>query len=97
MILQALGKILNRRILKLHLELNFENFQTKSIIGCYNVLTIGIDNIKFHVNIIKDLGFTLILFLFLFYPILEGELCAIFFQILLYTLNFVFLSQYKAI
>ena len=60
MILEALGKFQTKRILKLHVEFNFQNFQKKKkkiIIDCYNILTIGIAIIEFHINIIKDLGF----------------------------------------
>ena len=39
----------------------------------YDILTIGIDIIGFDVNIISDLGFTIILFLFLLHILLEGE------------------------
>ena len=42
-------------------------------VDCYDILTIEIDIIRFDVNIISDLGFTIILYLFLLHIILEGE------------------------
>ena len=42
-------------------------------VDCYDILAIGIDIIGFNVNIISDLGFSIILYLFLLYIILEGE------------------------
>ena len=42
-------------------------------VDCYDILTIGIDIIGFDVNIISDLGFTIILYLFLLHILLEGE------------------------
>ena len=38
----------------------------------YNILTVGIDIIEFAVNIISELAFTIILYLFLFHILLEG-------------------------
>ena len=42
------------------------------MIDCHNILIIGIIN-GFHVNIISDVGFTIILYLFLFQILLEGQ------------------------
>ena len=42
-------------------------------VDCYDILTVGIDIIGFDVNIISDLGFTIILYLFLLLIHLEGE------------------------
>ena len=73
----ALAKILNKKTLKCHLELNFNNFQKQKeeeiIFDCYNILTIGIIIIEFYVNIISDLGFTIILYLYPLYNFLKGD------------------------
>ena len=75
-VLQALGKIPNKKTLKFHLEFNFNNFQEKKVenfsVDWYNILTVGIDIIEFSVNIISELVFTIILYLFLFHILLEG-------------------------
>ena len=42
-------------------------------VDCYDILTIGIDIIGFDVNIIRELVFTIILYLFLLHILLEGE------------------------
>ena len=42
-------------------------------VDCYKILTIGIDIIRFCVNIIGELVFSIILHLFLFHVLLEGE------------------------
>ena len=39
----------------------------------YNILTVGIGIIRFHVNIISELDFSIILHLFLLYIFLEGD------------------------
>ena len=39
----------------------------------YNILIIGIDIIRLHMNIISKLVFSIILHLFLLYILLEGE------------------------
>ena len=65
-----------KQILKSHLQLNFNNFQEMingKVLCCYNILTIGIDIIRFHVNIISELVFSIILWLFLLHIPLEGE------------------------
>ena len=46
-----------------------EKFQ----VDCYNILTIGIGIIRFHVNIISELDFAIILHDFLLYIFLEVE------------------------
>ena len=65
-----------KKTLKFHLELNFNNFQEKKIekfqIDWYTILTVGIDIIGFFVNIISEFVFTIILYLFLFHVRLEG-------------------------
>ena len=45
----------------------------KFYIDCYDILTIGIDIIGFHVNIISELSFTIIVYLFFLHILLEGE------------------------
>ena len=45
----------------------------KTTIACYNIFIVEINIIEFHVNIISDLGFTIILYLFLLCILLEGE------------------------
>ena len=47
-VLQALGKTPNKKTLKFHLELNFNNF-----------LTVGIDIIGSCINIISELAFSI--------------------------------------
>ena len=42
-------------------------------VDCYNILTVGIGIIRFHVNKISELDFSIILHLFLLYILLEGE------------------------
>ena len=42
-------------------------------VDCYDILTIGIDIIRFEVKIISELVFTIILYLFLLHIYLEGE------------------------
>ena len=42
-------------------------------VDCYDILTVGIDIIGFNVNTISELVFTIILYPFLFYVLLEGE------------------------
>ena len=42
-------------------------------VDCYNILTVGTYSIGFDINIIGDLGFTIILYLFLLNIFLEGE------------------------
>ena len=65
----------NKKLLKLYLEFNFNNLQTqqkkKIIVDCYNILTIGMAIIEFHINIITYSGFTIILFFFLFHSIFK--------------------------
>ena len=46
-----------------------ENFK----VDCYDILIIGIDIIGFDVNIIGELVFIIILYLFLLHILLEGE------------------------
>ena len=58
------------------MELNFNNFQERNgkfKVDCYNILIVGIDIIGFDVNILSDLDFTIILYLFLLHILLEGE------------------------
>ena len=51
-----------------HLELNFNKFQErKNGKFCYDILTVGVDIIGFDVNIISELVFTLIIYLFLLF------------------------------
>ena len=77
------GKFQNKRTLKFYLELNFNNFQKekkrKTIVDCYNNLIVEIAIIKFLINIIKDLGSTIVLFFFLLYIIWKGKYYGIFF------------------
>ena len=63
-----------KKTLKFHLELNFNNFQEKKdgIFSIFNFLTIGIDIIGFSIKIISELVFTIILYLFLLHILLEG-------------------------
>ena len=42
-------------------------------VDCYDILTFGIDIIGFDVNIIDDLGFNIILYLFLLHILLEDQ------------------------
>ena len=64
MFCRHLGKFQTKKTLKFHLELNFKYFKNekkeKIIIDCYNILSIEINITKFHVNMISDLGFTII-------------------------------------
>ena len=46
-----------------------ENFK----VYFYDILTVGIEIIEFDVNIIRELVFTIILYLFLLHILLEGE------------------------
>ena len=66
-----------KKTLKCHLEFNFNNFQErkngKFQVDCYDILTIGIDIIRFDIKIISELVFSIILYLFLFHIHLEGE------------------------
>ena len=66
-----------KKTLKCHLELNFNNFQErkmkKFLVDCYDILTVGIEIIEFDINIISELVFTVILYLFLLHIPLEGE------------------------
>ena len=66
-----------KKTLKFHLELNFNNFQERENgifkVECYDILTIWIDIIGFAVNIISKLFFTIILYLFLLQIFLSGE------------------------
>ena len=45
----------------------------KFYIDYYDILIVGIDLIGFDVNIINELVFTIILYLFLLHILLEGE------------------------
>ena len=78
MFLGHLQKFQTKKILKCHLELNFNKFQKKKkkvkiAIDCYSILTIGINIIEFYVDIISDLGFIIILYLYLLYNFLKGD------------------------
>ena len=76
-VLWARGKIPNKKTLKLHLELKFNNFQERKLekfkVDCYDILTIGIEIIGFNVNTINELILTIILYSFLYHILLEGE------------------------
>ena len=64
-----LGKFQTKKSLKVHLELNFNNFQERKnnffYADCYDILTFGNDIIGFDINIISDLGCTITFSLFL--------------------------------
>ena len=49
-------KTFKQNVLNFNLELNFNNFQERNMVkfqvGCYNILTVGIDNIEFYINLI---------------------------------------------
>ena len=66
-----------KKTLRFHLELNFNNFQGKRMENFqsdwYNILTIGIDKIGFRVNMISELDFFTIVHIFLLYILLEGK------------------------
>ena len=57
--------------------MHLEKFQTrkpsKFKVDCYNILTVGIGIIRFHVNIISGLDFSIILHFLLLYIFLKGE------------------------
>ena len=63
-VLRAHGKIRNKKPLNFHLEHNFSNFEKKKMekitIDCYNIPTIGINIIEFHIKIFSYVGFTII-------------------------------------
>ena len=42
-------------------------------VDCYNIVTFESGIVRFHVNIISELDFSIILHLFLLYIFLEGE------------------------
>ena len=78
MFLGHLQKFQTKKALKCHLELNFNSFQKKEkkrkiTIDCYNILTVGINIIKFYVDKNSDLGFTVILYLYPLYNFLKGD------------------------
>ena len=76
MFLGHLQKFQTKKALKCHLELNFNNFQKKKAkitIDCYNIFNIGINIIEFYVNTISELGFTIILYLYLLYNFLKSD------------------------
>ena len=77
MFCRHLEKFQTKETLKFHLEINFNNLENKkkekTTIACYNIFTVGINVIEFHVNIISDLCFTTILYLFLLHTLLKGE------------------------
>ena len=54
-------KLQTKKTLKFHVELNFKNFLEKKMeklkVECYNIFTLGIDIIRFHMNIISELDF----------------------------------------
>ena len=64
-----------KKPVKFHLELKFNKKEKmkKFKVDYYIILTIGIDIFEFDVNIISDIGFTIILYLFLLHFLLEGE------------------------
>ena len=75
-VLRHLQKFQTKKTLKCHLALNFNNFQKgrgEITIDFYNILTIGINIIEFYVNIISDLSFTIILYLYPLYNFLKGD------------------------
>ena len=54
-----------KKTLKFHLEFNFNNFQEKKRKESFRlILTIKIEIIRFHVNIIRELEFFIILHLY---------------------------------
>ena len=50
----------------------------KFYVDCYDILTVGIDIIRFDINIISELVFTIILYLFLLHIHLEGKYLSFF-------------------
>ena len=74
---RAFAKIPNKKTMKCHLELNFNNFQKKKrgkdTNYYYNILTIGINIIEFYIDTISDLDFTIILYLYPLYNFLKGN------------------------
>ena len=53
---------------------NFKNKKNEKLtIDCYNILTFGINIIKFYVNTISHLGLTINLYLYLLYNFLKGD------------------------
>ena len=63
MFCEHVKKFQTKKTLKLHLELNFHNFQKwkngKVEVDCYDTLTVGIDIIGFDVHTISKLVFTI--------------------------------------
>ena len=72
----------SKKTLKFHLEHNFNNFQERKIekflVDRYNILSVHIVIIGFHVNILSELVFSIILHLFLLHILLEDEYCKFF-------------------
>ena len=69
-------KFQTKKTLKCHLEFNFNNFQERNMeffnVDCYDILTIGLDIIRFGINITSELVFIIILYFFLLHIHLEG-------------------------
>ena len=63
-VLQALGNIPNKKLVKFYLQLNFKNFKKEKMeifyVDCYDISFLGIDIIEFDVKIISELVFTII-------------------------------------
>ena len=57
----------------------------KFYVDCNDILTIGIDIIRFDINIIRELIFTIILYLFLLHIHLEGEYLS--FSLIIFFIN----------
>ena len=76
-VLRPFGKTSNKKTLRFHLELNFNNFQERKngnvLVDCYNILTIEIDITGFHIKTINESIFTIILYFILLYVLLEDE------------------------
>ena len=72
-----LQKFQTKKPLKCHLELNFTIFKNEKkgriTIDCCNILALGINIFEFYVGTISDLGFTIILYLYLLYNFLKGD------------------------
>ena len=63
--------------------------------NCCNILTIRIDIIEFHVNVISGLDFSIILYLYLFHKFFENEYQGFYFEFFSMKIKLIFLSQYQ--
>ena len=94
----VLTKIQTKKPLKFHRRLDFNNFEKKKekvTIDFYNIFTIGIIIIVFHVNMISDLDCTIILYIYKPYLFSKVNIEDSSFEVFFVNPQIIYILQYQ--